>query len=718
MSIAADDSMPVYLGLSVVAIILIAIFSKSGGADEKQAPKAKAVPPTNTAAATSSSSTAKKSKKKKPAPKTTTPAPVEKKAEETKAAIVEAEPEVEEAVTSTKKKKKNKKAKKKSANGSAAAPVEETNPVAEPKKVVFAKDDEEEEDSDDDVDLWVIQSSDKRKGATDVAKRAAANKERERLKKQQAAAEKEQKVKEAAAAAAAAAAAEEAMEAQIAAAEAAAAEKEAAAAKAAGAKKNGASVLNGAATPAPAAAAATDEKKKRKRNKKKKKADEDNAPVAPAPVVPLQWETVPVVEEWQEVGTKKSKSKNAVAVDDADAATAAATTFASDEPVVEEAGEISLSVLDVGSDPLILIGKGGATIKMLQETTGAKFNLNRTTNVLTITGSEESVELGLAQARSILATEAERRANEVTENVTWTSDAVKGVIGKGGANIRATEEATGCKIDADVEAGTLAITGPASQVSIALTMCHNAAFGEMQDVLELGSRNAVNVVYGPNFQTIRGLQDSTGCRLDIDRGTTTLKLAGSADAVAKATAQIHALLEANRGFEMTIENSKVGSVYGKGGETLRSIQDRTGTQIDVSRGPTHATVSVMGSIEASQRARNMLQRAIDGEVELKPGEVAEEIELGSATAAVIGRGGSNVAELEKTHGVKINVRSELQKARIVGRAENVAAASKAIHAIAKPILDAEAAQKKADEQQASGESAWQVEDGADDTDGW
>lgn len=707
MSIAADESMPVYLGLSVVAIIFIAIFSKSG-ADEKQT-----APPATKAAASaapSSSSTAKKSKKKKKTAAkaaATPPAPVEKKEEEPEApAVVEAEPEAEAAVKTTKKKKK-KKANKKSANGSAAAAPAETTPTpaaTEPKKVVFATDDDDEEDSDDEVDLWVIQSSAKRKGANDAAKRAAANKERERLKKQQAAADKEQKAKEAAAA-------EEALANEIAAAEAAAAESEAAAAKAAAAKKNGASVIN-EVTPAPAAAA-TGEKKKRKRNKKKKKAaDEDDAPATPAPVVPLQWETVPVVEEWQEVGTKKSKAKNAVAADEA-----AAAAFASDEPVEEAAGEVSLT-MDAGSDPLILIGKGGATITMLQETTGAKFNLNRTTNVLTITGSEESVELGIAQARSILATEAERKANEVTENVIWTSDAVKGVIGKGGANIRATEEATGCKIDADVEAGTLAITGPSSQVEIALTMCHNAAFGEAQDVLELGSRNAVNVVYGPNFQTIRGLQDSTGCRLDIDRGTTTLKLAGSAEAVANATAQIRALLEANRGFEMTIENSKVGSVYGKGGETLRSIQDRTGTQIDVSRGPTHATVSVMGTAEASQRARNMLQRAIDGEVELKPGEVAEEIELGSATAAVIGRGGSNVAELEKTHGVKINVRSELQKARIVGRAENVAAASKAIQAIAKPILDAEAAQKKADEQKASGESAWQVEEGADDADGW
>jgi transcription antitermination factor NusA-like protein len=714
MSIAADESMPVYLGLSVVAIILIAIFSK-GGADEKEAPKAKVVPPpvaTNTND-TASSSTAKKSKKKKkkagaPTAKAAAPALVEEKKEETVVVEEEAEPEVTETVKTSKKKKK-KKAKKKStsANGSAAAAPVETAPVAEPKKVVFAADDDDEEDdSDDDVDLWVIQSSSKRKGANDAAKRAAANKERERLKKQQAAAAKEKKAKEAAAA-------EEALAAEIAAAEAAAAEKEASAAKAAAAKKNGASVLSEVAPASSAPATVTGEKKKRKRNKKKKKAaDEGSTPATPAPVVPLQWETVPVVEEWQEVGTKKSKGKTAAATDDD-----AAAAFASDEPVVEEAGEVSMT-MDAGSDPLILIGKGGATITMLQQTTGAKFNLNRTTNVLTITGSEESVELGLAQARSILATEAERKANEVTENVTWTSDAVKGVIGKGGANIRATEEATGCKIDADVEAGTLSITGPSSQVAIALTMCHNAAFGEVQDVLELGSRNAVNVVYGPNFQTIRGLQDSTGCRLDIDRGTTTLKLAGSAEAVAKATTQIRALLEANRGFEMTIENSKVGSVYGKGGETLRSIQDRTGTQIDVSRGPTHATVSVMGSMEASQRARNMLQRAIDGEVELKPGEVAEEVELGSATAAVIGRGGSNVAELEKTHGVKINVRSELQKARIVGRAENVAAASKAIQAIAKPILDAEAAQKKADEQQASGESAWQVDEGDDDADGW
>jgi len=68
--------------------------------------------------------------------------------------------------------------------------------------------------------------------------------------------------------------------------------------------------------------------------------------------------------------------------------------------------------------------------------------------------------------------------------------------------------------------------------------------------------------------------------------------------------------------------------------------------------------------------------------------------------------------------VKINVRSELQKARVVGKPDNVEAAVKDITAIAQPILDAEKAQKKADEALESGESAWQVDTGDDDADGW
>lgn len=698
-SAGGGENTPVFLGLAVVAIVIIAYFSSGG--DETKKAKSAASPDAASAAPTAS----KKSKKKKAASKKKKATAVK---EEAPPAVQEPEPEPEPEVKAAPKKKKKKKPKKKGASGGGGGDAPESAPADDSKNAASSGDSDDE--SDDDDELWRFQSSTSRKGANDAAKRAAANKERDRVR---ALKRSEEKAK----AAAAKAAAEEATqkEADEAAAAAAAEEEEAkkkAAAEAAGAKKKNGASVNGDAD---AATAGEKKKRKRKKNKKPPLSDEPSSvPVKPLTPAPERWEVVPAVEEWQEVGHKKAKQKAKM---EAAAELAADSPFLSDEPATEEPGETSVAI-SAGDDPLILIGRGGSTIQNLQDTTGAKFHLNRATNILTISGPEEAVQAGVAEAQSILAAEAERKANEAEERVTWGSDAIKAVIGRGGANIRAAQEATGTRIDADVEAGTLVIVGQADDVAEALTLCHNTAFGEVQDVLELVTRNAVNLVYGQGFERIRALQDSTGCKLDIARGTTTLKLAGSSEAVADATAQIRALLEANRGFEMTIENSKVGAVYGKGGETLRSIQDKTGTSIDVSRGPTHATVSVMGTAEASARARGMLQRAIDGEVDLQPGEVAEEVELGSATAAIIGRGGSNVAELEKKHGVKVNVRSELQRARVVGKPEKVAAAIKEIEGVAKPILEAEAAQKKADEAVESGDSAWQVDPADDDADGW
>ena len=675
MSVLSTESTPLLLGGALLAIIVIAFFSNQS----KEEPSKSAVQAAPKSAPTAS---LKKKKGKKPAAKE--PAAVVEETKEEKAVVEK--PSVEPKGAKKKKKKAKKTPVVSNATSEAAAAPDKSVSFQETKPTV-----DDDDSDDDDVDLWVIQSSKTRnKKQTDASKRAAANKEKEReraLKKAEA--EKAKKADE-----------------KLAPAQEATKQVEATSSAQQKKKSNGSSPPT-ATPPTNSEPTATGEKKKRKR-KKKKPVDNDDGEPKPVAAPVTHWETVPVVEEWQEVTHKSSKAK---------AKEIAPVPIITTEPSQQEDGEISTTI-PAGDDPLIFIGKGGATIQQLQDNSGAKFHLDRSTNQLTITGREDAVERGLVEARSILAAEADRKANETSEKVTWGKDAIKAVIGKGGQNIRATQEATGAKIDADVEAGTLEITGQREIVQAALTMCHNAAFGEAQDVMELGSRNAVNVVYGPNFTTIRGLQDETGCKLDIARGGTTLNLSGSVEAVTMAMARVRALLEENRGFEMTIGNDKVGAVYGKGGETLRKIQDRSGVQIDVVRGPTHATVRVMGTKEASEKARRSLQRAIDGEVELSPGEVAEEIELGSATAAVIGRGGSNVTDMEKRHGVKINVRSDEQKARVVGKPDKVAAASKDIMAITKPILDAEKAQQKADEALVSGESAWQVVQEDDDADGW
>ena len=53
----------------------------------------------------------------------------------------------------------------------------------------------------------------------------------------------------------------------------------------------------------------------------------------------------------------------------------------------------------------------------------------------------------------------------------------------------------------------------------------------------------------------------------------------------------------------------------------------------------------------------------------------------------------------------------------MGKPDKVEAAVKEIQAIVKPILAAKNAQKKADDELKTGESAW-VADSVDDTDGW
>ena len=778
---------PLLLGVSAIAIIIVAYFSNDGGSGATKKKKVSIVTSSSTTATTTASSKKGASKKKKPVTTTTAtssksppppvataspppPPKVEKKVttvvEKKVVVIQEPKPELESSeqlLADESKKAKKKKPKKKAGNAIASSPSLVLKPSSFTNGSTGGGTKEENDDSDedeDDVELWRISSAaaSKKAGAIDAAKRAASNKERDRIRALRRAEEKaraearaieEEEAAKVALEAEKKAALNEAKkrvleEAKLAMKKDDSSSNGAATSIGNGSTTNGGSsnktVANNAAKAAPitngtaAVAAAVDppaEKKKRKRSKKKGAGaavpESRPALVKPAPSVEI-WEVVPVVEEWQEVGTKKAKGKTDVVAPVSTTPVpssiqpggdAAAGVGAEESPPAPLDVEETSVTLPTGDDPLIFIGKGGATIQKLQESTGAKFHLNRGTNMLTISGLENAVQLGLAAARSILAAEAEKKASEVEESVTWGFDAIKAVIGRGGANIRATQEATGTRIDADVDSGTLVIVGSADQVAIALTMCKNAAFGEVNEVIELCSRNAVNLIFGQNFQTIRSLQDSTGCKLDIARGSTTLKLSGSSDAVAKAKANIHALLDTNRGFEMTIEVSKVGAVYGKGGETLRSIENKTGTQIDVVRGPTHATISVMGTAEASGRARNMLQRAIDGDVELKPGEVAEEISLGLATAAVIGRGGSNVALLEKKHGVKVNVRSELQKARVVGKPNNVAEAVKEIDAIVKPIMKRAEDQKKVDDAVKAGDSEWQIKSQqADDAEGW
>merc|ERR1712048_871808 len=132
---------------------------------------------------------------------------------------------------------------------------------------------------------------------------------------------------------------------------------------------------------------------------------------------------------------------------------------------------------------------------------------------------------------------------------------------------------------------------------------------------------------------------------------------------------------------MELEASKIGAVFGKGGGNLRKIQERTGAHVEIVQNGGMGTCKIVGEPDAVKGAQVMIQKSLNGEIELKAGEVQEFVELSVGTSAVIGRGGSNILELEKTHGVKINVQNTLGTCSIVGKKTAVVGAKAAIEAI-------------------------------------
>lgn len=410
-------------------------------------------------------------------------------------------------------------------------------------------------------------------------------------------------------------------------------------------------------------------------------------------------------------------------------------------------------VLDIGPDAKLLIGPGGSIIQGISKESGAKLDVLKNTpefglNRVRISPSKDSngdASASIAKAVEMVQVLLDERAAIVANSKTVklsSSDingktGVKAIIGRKGETIQSIlKECNGetngsaaagqvVKINASVDEGTVEISGPKILVDKAVKLCKQAVFGENQATVKLTSRSAMNIVFGKDFRTIQQLQSSSGAKLDMDKDTLTLKISGKKEEVDAAKKAVTSMLDRYRGITMDIKSSDVGAVYGKGGSTIRNIQDKTGAFIEVQQQPSSAAsdgesmvkCTIMGEPDACAQAVILINKAMSRELDLKPGEVAETLDLGgAATAAVIGKGGSKIKELETAHKVQLNVNGDA--CQMVGKEANVKAVKEAIHAIIDPIVSAQAAEKEATKAAESGDSTWQAYDEPPEEDGW
>jgi len=353
----------------------------------------------------------------------------------------------------------------------------------------------------------------------------------------------------------------------------------------------------------------------------------------------------------------------------------------------------------------VIIGPKGSTIQKLQTLTGARLDILKDVHPpqLRITGTEIEIACATGEVQFLLSAKANETANSITLSGASIkgSEGVKAIIGRRGSTIQEIQSATGCQVNASVDEGTVVILGPTQDaVNMAVTLCTNAVFGATNTTVDLGSRSMVFMICGPNFTNLQDIQNESGARMDVERGGTVLTISGDADHVENAKRTVEQLMTQYEGVTMELEASKIGAVFGKGGSNVRNIQDRTGAHVEIEQNNSGgmATCRIVGGPDAVKEAQVMIQKSLNGEIELKAGEVQEFVELSVGTSAVIGRGGSNISELEKTHGVKINVKSTLGTCSIVGKKAAVEGAKAAIESIIQPMIARAIAEAKVREQ--------------------
>lgn len=240
-----------------------------------------------------------------------------------------------------------------------------------------------------------------------------------------------------------------------------------------------------------------------------------------------------------------------------------------------------------------IIGRGGDTIKMLQARTGAYIQVSRENDLdpnfktITIEGNEEQVRRGEEEIQRIID-DCDQRDRDRSQ--------AGGPGPMGGAGVGYSGSAGG-------------------------------------EIMKIPS-DTVGLLIGKGGQTIRQMQLRTGCSIQVQRDADAdpnsnvrdVTLAGTPEQVQLGRSEIERLVEAQATGQkavpidvpgmvtrvITVPNSMVGIVIGRGGETIKGIQARTGARVQVSKDATapEREITLSGNDQAVGYAQHEIDQLV------------------------------------------------------------------------------------------------------------
>ena len=258
-----------------------------------------------------------------------------------------------------------------------------------------------------------------------------------------------------------------------------------------------------------------------------------------------------------------------------------------------EVGTETLEIMIHQSKVGLVIGKGGETIKRLQQQAGCRMQMiqdgpysNAYEKPLRIQGSTQAIADGRAMVDELIRQSEMTPAGQETLEVPVPRELVGMVIGRNGEQIRKIQTETGVRIQFQPELPGRAIrnailAGTAEGLPQAKVM--------VEDIVERG-RNSTKAVGQQNHGAF-GMGGMHG--------------AGSGGMVARS------FLGHSQVVDITVPASRCGLIIGRHGETIRALQQESGAHIQLNRnaqcGPEEKVFTIGGTPDEIGRAQHLIR---------------------------------------------------------------------------------------------------------------
>lgn len=279
-----------------------------------------------------------------------------------------------------------------------------------------------------------------------------------------------------------------------------------------------------------------------------------------------------------------------------------------------------------------------------------------------------------------------RGGEDNVESINIESNLVGLIIGRQGENLRRVEAETGCRVQFITGPDE---TGPYRQCKITGTRAHRAA-----------AKAEINRIIDDS-----GMAGNSRAQAERPRDN---------PAAARASSHQPALRDGEDSMQIMVPDRTVGLIIGRGGETIRDLQERSGCHVNIVGEQKSVNglrpVNLIGSREAAARAKDLIMEIVESDSksgaskERAPAQrdtardngyggggysggdkINDSIFVPSeAVGMIIGKGGETIKEMQATTGCKINVSpssgpGEVEREiGLVGSRDAIAAAKRAI----------------------------------------